>query len=364
MLFGIFSSFFKDRSGEALISVDIGSNYIKLMELELSSSGKPKLVSAGFAPTPAGAIQNNIIIRPDAVAETIRSIMEANDMSALAAVTAVPGPSVFTKKITIGQCPLKELDNNISFEAGNYIPHSIDAVHLDYQVLSTNGTSTMDVLLVAVKNEIIRSYIDTLEQAGLEPCIIDVDYFALENMFELCYPEEKEKVTALINVGARYSTVNIMQKGVSIFTGDVAVGGRLYTDALCETMNLGAADAERAKIGQMPEGIDVNVAEETIERVTEHIASELQRQIGFFWNATNIEIPIETIYLLGGGAQVKGLIEEISAKTGIMCQFVEPFRGIVPGGQFDDEYLKEIGPLMGVGVGLALRRMGDKVHVQ
>src|SRR5690606_11466268 len=115
------------------------------------------------------------------------------------ATVAIPGPAVFTKKITIAYCEPKELENNIRFEAGNYIPHSVEAVHLDYQVLKVNGTSTMDVLLVAVKNEIVRSYISALEQAGLEPSIADVDYFALENMFVLNYPEEQEKTVALIN---------------------------------------------------------------------------------------------------------------------------------------------------------------------
>ena len=357
----IFSSIFGKKEAQPLVSVDIGSSTIKLMELDLHGE-KPKLISAGFAPTPAGAIQNNIITRPDAVGNTIRSIIEANGITATHSVTCVPGPCVFTKKITMGRSSLKDLASTISFEASNYIPHNIHAVHLDYQVLNQGGNSTMDVLLVAVKNEIIESFIDAIVQSGLEPTVVDVDYFALENMFTMNYPEEQQKTVALINVGARYSTVNIIQDGSSIFTGDVAVGGRLYTDALCETLNLKPTDAEQAKMGTVPQGVDAHLLHETIERTTEHVASELQRQIGFFWNAAATERSIDTIYLSGGGAQIHGLVEELSAKTGMNCTLLNVIRGLETSSEFDPDYLNEIAPLMGVSIGLATRRLGDKMH--
>jgi type IV pilus assembly protein PilM len=51
---------------------------------------------------------------------------------------------------------------------------------------------------------VINSYVSAIHSARLTPVIIDVDYFALENMFELNYAPEPEEVVALINVGARY----------------------------------------------------------------------------------------------------------------------------------------------------------------
>ncbi len=361
MVSKLVSSFLGRKVAEQLVSIDIGSSTIKLMELDIGGE-KPKLKSAGFAPTPAGAIQNNVITRPDAVGNAIRAIIEANGITSTHAVTCVPGPSVFTKKITMGHCSLKELSSTISYEASNYIPHSINAVHLDYQVLAEHGKSTMDVLLVAVKNEIIESFLEAITHSGLQPAIVDVDYFALENMFTMNYPEERQKTVAVINVGARYSSVNIIQDGVSIFTGDVAVGGRLYTDALCETLSLKPLEAEQAKMGHVPQNIDQHLLHETVERTTEHVASELQRQLGFFWNAASTDRAIESIYLSGGGAQVQGLLEELSAKTGLNCKLIDAMRGLDSSTQFDREYLDEISPVMSVSIGLAARRLGDKSH--
>lgn len=361
MIFNILTSLLPKKSDGRLLSVDIGTSAIKVMELDTSGE-RPRLVSAGSAPTPAGAVNNNTVIKPDQVAQVIRSIMEANDIQASRATTSIPGPSVFTKKITIGQSSLKDLATNIAFEAGNYIPHKIDAVHLDYQVLRTNGSSTMDLLLVAVKNEIINSYCDALTMAGLEPAIADVDYFALENMFAINYPEENNKTVALVNVGSRYTSINIIQDGESLFTGDVSVGGRLYTDALCETLGITAKEAEQAKLGQVSDKIDPHLVQETLDRTTEHVASELHRQLGFFWNAAATDRSIEAIYISGGGSQISGLVEELTARTGLQCTAVDVFRKIECGDSFDSEFLAEIAPQMAVSVGLASRRAGDKKH--
>lgn len=361
MLDRFVSSILKKKDSGPFVSVDIGSSTIKVMCLDVSGE-KPKLLSAGSVPTPANCVTNNSISRPEQVGAAIKSLLEANDIRTTKAVIALPGPCVFTKKITIARSSLKELDNNIRFEASNYIPHQVDAVHFDYQVLAANGPSTMDVLLVAVKNEIIRSYIAALEQAGLEPTIADVDYFALENMFQLNYPEEKGKVLAIVNVGARYCGVNIMQDGKTLFSGDVGVGGRLYTDALCENLGMQPAQAEQAKMGLSVEGFDPNIVAETIDRTTEHVAGELHRQLGFFWNAAATDRGIEAIYLCGGAAQVPGLIEELSARTGSPCTFLETFKSIDWSGNFDSDFIDEIKLSMAVSVGLALRRTGDKEH--
>lgn len=349
------------KKDEQLVSIDIGTSTIKVMELDMRGR-RPKLIGAGMAPTPAQAISNNMVTRLEPVATAIRSIMEANDMQSTKAIIALPGPSAFSKKISIGKTSLKELNANITFEASNYIPHQIDAVHLDYLVTSSGEGSAMDVLLVAVKNEIIDSYRRAVEEAGLEAAIADIDFYALENMFEINYPELHDKTVALVNIGSRYTTISILQDGTSLFNGDVGVGGRLYTDALCESLNMQAKDAERVKTGDIPEGYDAELIAEILDRTTEHVASELHRQLGFFWNAAATDRAIDAIYVCGGGAQTRGLLDELSAKTGMACQLVDTFRGVDCTDSFDSDYLDEIAPSMAISVGLATRRFGDKIQ--
>lgn len=362
MLDKLVASILGKSTQEPLAAVDIGTSTIKVMELDLTGE-RPRLISAGSAPTPASAISNNVITKPNEVAAVIRGIFEANDVKTRKVVTCIPGPAAFSKKITMGTMEPKELATNIQFEASNYIPHSVSAVHLDYQVLRRDESSTMEVLLVAVKNEVVDSYLTTFQLADLELTIVDIDFYALENMFEVNYPEEREKVIALVNVGARYTSVNILEDGVSVFTGDVGVGGRLYTDALVETLGMQPLQAEQTKITGKTEAYDSNLVTETMDRTHEHVASELHRQLGFFWNAASTDRPIDAIYLCGGGAQVNGLLEELSEKTGIACTAVESLRKVDGLDSFDRDYINELAPALGVSVGLALRMSGDKYQM-
>lgn len=348
------------KKQEDFLAIDIGSSSIKIMSVQSNGNEAPKLKAAAIAPLAAGAVTNNSITKPEVVSNTIKILLETNEIKGKKVAFSLPGPAVFTKKVTLPNSKLESVLANIQFEAANYIPHKIEAVHLDYQVIPSVTSGSSDLILVAAKNEVVLSFVDAIEQAGLEPAIADVDYFAMENAFELNYPEGKKQTIALIDIGSRYTGVNIIQDGVSLFTGDVGVGGRLFTDALCESLNMQVKQAEDAKLGNIPEGFDLALVGESIERTTEHVVAELQRQLSFFWNASGTDRPIEAIYLSGGASNSNGFIDELRAKTGISVERLDPFKKLNTRGRFDPAYLKEIDSLMVVCVGLSLRSFGDK----
>lgn len=347
------------KKEEKLIGVDIGSTSIKLIELEPGGK-KPRLLTAGTVPVKGDLFASNAVSNSSKVAEYVTALLEANSVSDRRVVTAVPGPSVFTKKIKVPKMGRDELATHIQFEAGNFIPHNVNAVRLDYHVIGASGKNQLDVLVVAVKNEIIDGFLDSFGLAGLEVAVVDVDHFAVQNMFELCYPELAAKTVALVNVGARYSSINVCRNGDSLFTGDVPVGGRLFTEAIAEAAKVSMEEAEEIKKdrGRAPDKADVR--QEALDRNVEYVASEFNRQLSFFWNASGSEEGIDTIMLTGGGALVPGLVEELSEKTGLECSVLDPFRGVECGEGQDPKFLAGLAPVMSVAVGLGLRRAGDR----
>lgn len=356
------------RRSESLISIDIGSTAVKMLELD-TSGDRPKLVNLGVSPVGYEIFSNNAITKGEKVAEQISALLEANSVADKRVCTAVPGPAVFTKKIKMPKLDPVELANSVQFEAGNFIPHNIDAVKLDYHIIGEAGRNQLDVLVIAVKNEILDSFLECFSYAGLEVAVADVDSFALQNMFELCYPEMVAKTVALVNVGARYSSINICKNGQSLFTGDVAVGGKLFTDAIAEVMGVPADQAEALKCKNAPatggsaaqNDAMAGAVQDVIDRNIEYMASELNRQLSFFWNASASEDQIDSIMLSGGGSLVKGLAEELSERTGIQCATMDPLRGIEVGDSFDPAFLQEVGPMLSIAVGLGIRQPGDKI---
>jgi type IV pilus assembly protein PilM len=348
------------KKHESLISIDIGSSSIKLLELDVKG-GKPTLLNVAMSPFSGDVFSNNVISKSEKVAEAITGLLESNAISDRRVVTALPGPSVFTKKIKMPKMQLSELDSNIYFEASNFIPHNIEAVKMDYHILGESGKNQLDVLVVAVKNEIIDSFLNTLSLAGLEAAVVDVDYFALQNMFEICYPELSSKTVALINIGARYSSISICRDGGSLFTGDIVVGGKMFTDAIAEATGVTPEEAEKIKKSGDRSSPDFETVQEVIDKKVEYVASEFNRQLSFFWNASGSEDGIDRIMLSGGGSLIPRLSEELSEKTGLECGILDPFKNLELGEGFDRKYLKDIGPLMAISVGLAIRQPSDKV---
>lgn len=345
---------------ESLLAIDIGASGIKIVELEAGDDDRPALKNIGVAPLAVDVFSNNMIQKTDEVATQIQSLLEANDIGSKRVVVAMPGPSVFTKKVQMQRMDYVDLQQNIRFEASNFIPHNINAVKLDFCVLGTNEAGQYDVLVVAVKNEIVDSFVDSINLSGLEVAVVDVDYFALQNMFELGYPAELDKMTAVVNIGSRFTSINICRGGRTLFTGDTAIGGKQYTDAIAEGLGVGFAEAEQIKLGKGGSDAQRDSAKELMDKQTEYVASELNRQLSFFWNASGAEDGIETVYLTGGGALVPGLIEELGEKTALDCELLDCFQGINCGEGFDPAYLKEIGPLMSVAIGMGIRKPGDK----
>jgi type IV pilus assembly protein PilM len=347
------------QKNESLVSIDIGASSVKLIELDLSGS-KPRLINVAVSPMGMDIFANNAISKPDKVSEKIAAMLESNSINDKRAATAMPGPSVFTKKIKMPKLGMAELSNSVQFEAGNFIPHNVDAVKLDFHVLGEAGKNQLDVLVVAVKNEIIDSFVNTLALAGLETAVVDVDYFAMQNVFELGYPELIPSTVALVNIGTRYSSINICRNGESLFTGNIALGGKQFSDAIAEGLGVQPAEAEELKRNRHSNKTLQDAVQDIMDRNIEYVAGEFNRQLSFFWNASGADEGIDKIIITGGGSLVPGLMEELAEKVGIECMALDPFKGIECGSNIDQAFLKEISAAMSVCVGMGLRQPGDK----
>lgn len=340
------------------ISLDIGSSALKLLEVE-GSGGQLSIRGFASAPLPSSAVQNNMIVEQDSVAGIIRGLIKKAGASATEAITAVPGPAVIIKKLQLPSQAPNELENSVLFEAGNFIPESLENVNLDYMITDVlEKERQFEVLLVAVKRDIINSYTSTLQLAGLDPVVVDVDYFALENMYELNYPPNEQQVVALVNIGARYSCMNILRGGRSTFTGDVPVGGKEFNDALVRNLGVTAAEAESIKLGHSPQ-YPLEQVEPVLQPVKEFLAEEIHRALSFFWTAATDE-QIGMILLAGGTSRVPGLMQLLSERLEVPVHVVNPLSNVTIGSGVDRAALEKDGPSFAIAVGLGVRRPGDK----
>ena len=341
------------------IALDIGSTFIKLVQLK-GSNRNYQLVKFGMIPLPPEVIVEGAVMDAGRVVDAIKELLSAQKVTAKEVVISVSGSSVIIKRVSVADMTDEELAESIKWEAEQYIPFSIDDVNVDFQKLGAGAAEGQaDVLLVAVKKDKINDYVNLVKEAGLEPVVMDVDAFALANMYELNYDVEAG-TTALLNIGASVMNINILKDGASIFTRDITVGGNRYTEALQRDFGLTYEDAEKVKRGEDAEGTDKEQIASVMSSVTEDIVAETQRSFEFFRSTTGNE-KVSRVLVTGGCARIGHFTSMLSERLEIPVEVANPFKNVkIDTKKFDTAIIEDSSPLCAVAVGLAIRRPGDR----
>lgn len=347
-----------------VFGLDIGSSAIKLVQIK-ETKGAYALQKFGMKPLEAEVIVDGTVMNPGRVIATIKELVQEHSVKLKNVAMSISGHSVIVKKINLPPMPESELESQVKLAAEQYIPFDINEVNLDFYLLNPNemteeGETQSSVLLVAAKKDKVSEFTELVIGAGLTPVILDVDAFAIENMYGVNYDVNPEQVTTLVNIGASVMNVNILKAGTSVFTRDISVGGNRYTEAIQREMGMSFEKAETSKRraqGNRSEEEDVTSA---IEGVNAELSSEIARTIDYF-KTSALDVEVDRIVMCGGCAKVEGLVQQLSDRMGVTVEIANPFSRIdTTGADVDQEMLSELGPQASVGVGLALRFIGDR----
>ncbi len=341
--------------GKQLVGVDIGSSSVKAVELKRVGKGLvvSKLSMESLDPE---IVVDGAIVDTNAVSNSIAKIFAENKIKTRDVATSVSGHSVIVKKLSLEQMDDKQLEEAIQMEAAQHIPFDIAEVNLDYQILEADPeSSVMEVLLVAVKKDKILNYTNVLTMAGKTPAVVDIDAFALQNVYEYNYDPPADATVALLNLGGSVMNINIVRGRTPLFTRDVSVGGNQYTDSLQKELDLGFEDAEQVKRGGSVAGISDEARIPVLQSVSEIIVLEMQKTFDFF-RATAGGEHLQKLYIAGGSAKVYGLVDLLKQEFSIPVEELNPFRQV----GYDEtgavgEFVSQNAPRLAVAVGLALR---------
>jgi type IV pilus assembly protein PilM len=343
-----------------VIGLDIGSSSVKLVELKEGRNGF-RLQNLAISPLPPeaivdGAVMDSVTII-DAVRDLVTAVTKTKDV-----VTSVSGHSVIVKKITLPLMTESELEESIQWEAERHIPFDINDVNIDFQIVGygSENPDLMDVILVAAKKDMINDYVSVIMESGLNPVLVDIDAFAVENMLAINYDIDKEDTVAVANIGATVTNINILRNNISAFTRDVFKGGNQITEEIQRQLHIDYEEAEKIKVGKQVDGAAQSVVQNVLKTASESLAIEIGNTLEFYQSTSTYQ-KISKLFLSGGGAKIREFDILLQQQIGIPVEMANPFKKIEYSEKnFDVEYLREIGPVMAVGVGLASRKVGDK----
>ncbi len=343
------------RNEHLSLGVDIGSHSVKICQLGSAGAGY-KLLAVGSAALPVGAVEEGILQDAQAVGAAIVNLVKNLKLKEKKVAISVSGFSVIVKKINLTVMADAELEQYIQNEAGQYIPFDMDDVFLDYQDLHTSSEDNdrTDVILVAAKKDMVEGYLGMLEGAKLKPVVVDIDGFALENIYGIASSGADESI-ALVDIGASKTSINIVSHGSSVLSRDVVVGSRQITEQIQNRLGLGFEEAEAIKVGVDTSEDFVADLEDIFVHTCTQWALEIRKAVDLFYSNYPDET-INKIVISGGGAKVNGLDAFLADEIGIAVERFDPFARLeVDPDRFDKAYLAEVGPEMAIALGLATR---------
>jgi len=345
------------------MGIDISSTGIKLVELSKSRSGY-ELVSMATVALPRDAIVENTIIDSTAVSNALIEAVKIAKPSTKNVALAVSGNAVIIKTIQVAATTEFELEAQIEYEADEHVPYDVDDVFLDFHIqgIAADDPEQMDVVLVACKREVVEDFQLVLNEAGLHTKCIDCGVFALENAAEITdehtlvdgaeyvLPDEDAEVHALVNIGANMMNINVLINGRMTFVRDQFYGGQNLTEEIQKAHNISYQHAEQLKMEAFSD-----IQTDALEHFYIGLTSELVRSLDFY-SASQAEFPVRKLFLSGGCALLPNIATELEQRLGIDTAILNPLQNIkMSPRKFDVQKQRDLGPMMMVPIGLALR---------
>lgn len=342
-----------------LLGVDIGTSSVKLAELDVGR--KSSMVSFGMAPTPPNSFSGGDILDTQAVGRVIGEVYRQIKSSRNLVATGMGGSSVIVKKISIPKVEDSLIAEQLRWEAEQYIPYDVNEVNLGYEVLDGSKTASqsenIDLLLIAAVQAHVYKYAETLQVAGLNCELIDVNGFALANCFKMNYGDMPGETVVLLNIGASATNMVVLENTNLVFARDIPVGGMTYTLDLQKSLNVSFEEAESIKLGYSNGQETPEEATSVIQSTHVVIMDEIKASYDFFLN-TGSSPKISRTFVTGGGSKMKGLLDEI-AKLSPMDK-LNPFHSVSYNQKvFSSSYIEQIRDFSSVAIGLGLRKPGD-----
>lgn len=354
------------KPGKSFLGVDIGTFSIKIVELSLSGNRRKlenygEIEAEAFYNKPFRVFEKNMLTVSDRdVVRAILAILEATGLKTKKAYFSIPDFSSFFTTFSLPFMTDEELEQAIRYEARRHVPLPLADVTLDWQIIEGGKSpgqksNSLKILLVAVPNEIIQQYLNIAKNSQLELIALEAEAFGLVRAL---IKEEEKGPVVLIDIGARSTTISIINNGILKSSHSFNTSGNDFTSAISRGLNVDykAAEELKKKHGIVGHGsregeVETNTRELMLPLI-DLLLNEAKKISQDFYQTENEKI--QQVIIAGGTAMLPGLPEYFSKILEKPVKIGNPFEDIYYP-PILDETLKKVGSSYAIALGMALR---------
>lgn len=341
-----------------IFGVDIGSHSIKVCELS-GSPGKFKVDKFGAFILSEAAIIEDEFQKPSEIVEGLLEAMKRAGIKSKTACMGLYGPNTMTKRLNVPEGTKEEIEDHIMWEAEQYITFGADESQISFHLIGENEGGGKDALVAAARTDVVENFSNILNDAKISPKIIDLNVIALSNVFEEVFRDDLEEYSQgslIIDFGAQSTKVVVYKRGGPIFTKELAIGGGLVTEEIQRQMGVSYEEAEDLKTSGDDKG---NLSQEVLNIINTQVdqqVAEVKKNINFYITQGSAE-KVEYCFVTGGNSLLPGLVEKLSALTGLEVKKMDIFSGIKIDEKKAENGLENLSAISAVAVGLAMRKV-------
>ena len=343
-----------------ILTLDIGSHSLKLAEFVDVKGG---LEMTRYAVSDLGVDPQSDADRSQYIITTIHDLIRESGCKPGAVQVAISGHAVFSRFVKLPPVEPEKVYQIIQYEAQQNVPFPMNEVVWDYQLIS-GASGDVDVMLAAIKSDIIASLTDCVRFTGLEPNLVDVAPMALYNAVRYNY-DNLPPCTLVVDIGARSTDLIFIEAG-RVFSRSVPVAGNQITQAIMNEFSISFDDAEAMKKAHAyvafggayegPQSETVDKVSKSVRSMMTRLHQELNRSINFYRSQQGGQQP--SLLLLTGGSSVIPYTDTfLREKLNIETDYFNPFNNVAVSEQIPAEQVGAHACEMGQLVGLALRQM-------
>lgn len=300
-------------------------------------------------------------MRMDYVSSAIGELVSELKVKGSDVRNVVSGQQVFMRFIKLPALDMDDISEQVGYEAQQHIPFPLEDIIYSYQELPDRGEGEREVLLVAIKKDVLDNLNGQVESNSLRTRSVDCSITSLYNAFRVSYPEETEPAM-LLDIGAKTTDIIFAEDG-RFFTRSVTAAGSFVTNTISREFGLSFREAERLKLEQgvvsMGNGHTDSMPEQqaalatAIRNAMGRLGSEVHRTINHY-RAQYKGNPPAKAYICGGGARLPYALEFLQNSLNIPVEYMNPLNAFSIGNKVDQEALEQDYLCLGAVAGAAV----------